>query len=156
MQPPGSPRAPWKRHFHIEPRGGAPPMSGTVERGITRSHSELGSQAPPRRKYCGGSPWEDRAFRSWAALFLLRRGAAARGDPAAAPLFFLRLSRRFALSFMLCGTALFPAPGRVAVPCRRLLLDAGLFLPLAIRFLILCCLLVLISFCGFTRSSSAQ
>ena len=29
-------------------------------------------------------------FRSWAALFLLRRGGAARGDPAAAPLFFLR------------------------------------------------------------------
>ena len=89
--------------------------------------------------------------------FSFAQGGRGPGLPGvAAPLFFLRLSRRSALSFMLCGTALFPAPGRVAVPCRRLLLDAGLFLPLEIRFLILCYLLVLISFCGFTRSSSVQ
>ena len=94
MQPPGSPRAPWKRHLNIEPHGGAPPMSGTVERGITRSHSEHGSYAPPRRKYCGGSPWEDRAFRSWAALFLSAQGgprpgvAWGRGSP-----FLLALGR---------------------------------------------------------------
>ena len=87
--------------------------------------------------------------------FSFAQGAAARGDPAAAPLL---LAPEWEVSSFIYALwyGPFPAPGRVAVPCRGLLLDAGLFLPLAIRFLILCYLLVLISFCGFTRSSSVQ
>lgn len=88
--------------------------------------------------------------------FLLRKGGPRPGVARPRPPFFFALESEVRSFIYALWYGPFPAPGRVAVPCRGLLLDAGLFLPLAIRFLILCYLLVLISFCGFTRSSSVQ